>query len=161
MVVFVMNNSSFYFRIDHSLIQPIFEYGLKILFKFYYWFYQNIYTWQTEWQSSPLPVASNWNISEHNNFLITHQFLSIYNIGTCNSYHTFELRPSPLVFLVNSFSTIFQLLGMTWLLAIQFQLVSKCKNYSSKRHSTSYILPSDHKLCEKLQISFNLPLGKC
>ena len=38
---------------------------------------------------------------------------------------------------------------MTWLLPIQFQLVSKYKNYSSKRYSTSYILPLNHKNLQK------------
>ena len=103
-------------------------------------------TWQTEWHKSPLPAASNWNINEHNNFLIR----LLKPILHWN--HTFELRPSPLVFLVNSFSSLFQLLGMTWLLAIQFQLVSKCKNYSSKRYSTSYILPLGHKILQSQQI---------
>ena len=79
MVVFIMNNPAFYLRIDHGLIRPVFKYGLKILAKFLFqtnWFHQKIYTWQTEWQSSPLPVASSWNISEHNNFLITPQLKS-------------------------------------------------------------------------------------
>ena len=110
-------------------------------------------TWQTEWHNSPLPVASNWNISEHNNFLIR-LLLPILHLN-----HTFELRPSPLVFLVNSFfhsRGIFQLLGMTWLLPIQFQLVSKYKNYSSKRYSTSYILPLNHKNLQKcFKAAFN------
>ena len=31
MIMFFMNNSAFYFRIDHCFIQPILEYWLKVL----------------------------------------------------------------------------------------------------------------------------------